>query len=134
MDKPRGTHDLFVRRVGLAEADVVLDGAGEEVRGLQHVAKTRLQPELTALAIVGAVNADFALRRLIEPAKQIDNRALASSRFANQCDGLPSLDVQRKIVQHVFATFVLERNVVSCDVSVIGSQFSGCGVRMSPYF
>ncbi|MPN04874.1 hypothetical protein SDC9_152122 [bioreactor metagenome] len=79
-----------------------------------------MQPELRALAVVCSVDADFTFRWLIEAAEQIHNRALARACFADERDGLPGLYIQRKIIQHAFAAFVLERHMIEGDIACDG--------------
>ncbi len=63
---------------------------------LQHIADVGVEPQLAALAVVHAVNEDLSLRRLEEPAGQIDKGALAGPRLAYDGHRGPLRDVEEK--------------------------------------
>ena len=64
--KPRGSDDLLVGRVRLAERDVVADLAEEQVGVLQHEADAGAQIGRIVLAHIDAVDDDLAVRGLVE--------------------------------------------------------------------
>ena len=83
-DHAGGFRDFLVGGIGAAVADVIRNRAGEKVRRLQDVAEVGLKPELTARAVIRAVDEDFALRRLIEAADEVDDGGLAAAGFADK--------------------------------------------------
>src|SRR5699024_5536237 len=102
--------DLLVGGVEPAEADVLADGAGEQMRLLKHIAQMRLQPEDATLAVVDAVDENPALRRLVKPADEVDDGRLAAARLADERDRLPRRDLERKVREHFLAGAVVERD------------------------
>ena len=118
VDQPGGLLDFLVGRVQTAIADVLADGAGEQVRLLKHIAQMRLKPQLRALAVVHAVDQDASLGRLIEAADQVYDGALSAARFAHQRDGLARLHVQVEVLQHLFAAGIPERHVLKPNIAL----------------
>ena len=96
-DHAGGFRHFLVGGIGAAVADVIRNRAGEKVRRLQDVAEVGLKPQLTARAVIRAVDEDFALRRLIEAADEVDDRGFAAAGFANERDGLPRLYRKRHV-------------------------------------
>ena len=56
------------------------------MRVLQHIADAAVQPQLRTLAVVHAVDENFALCRLKKPAGKVDQGALARTRLAYDGD------------------------------------------------
>ena len=81
------------------------------MRRLQYIPQACLQPKLAALAIIPPVDEHLSLRRLIEPANEVHDGALACTRFAHKGNGFSSVHMQTEIAQHLFAAFISERNV-----------------------
>ena len=115
---PCGGLHLLVGGVQLAVADVLPDAAGEQVGILQHIADVGVEPQLAALAVVHAVNEDMSLRRLEEPAGQIDEGTLAGPRFAYDGHRGPLRDVEGEVLQHVLAAVgIAEGHIPELDLA-----------------
>ena len=84
---------------------------------LQHIAQVALQPKLAAGAVVRAVDENAPLRGLVEAADQVDDGALAAAGFAHQRHGLPVIDVQVEVLQHLLAVLVAEGHVLKVNVT-----------------
>lgn len=121
---------FLVGGIGAAVADIIRDRAGEKVRRLQDVAEVGLKPQLTARAVIRAVDEDFSLRRLIEAADEVDDGGLAAAGFADKGNSLPVLDVQVEVLQHLFALFVAEGDVLKVNVADELGPVFGLGVEI----
>ena len=108
--------DFLIGRVEAAVADVLHDGAGEEVGALEDVAEGGVEPELAALPVVFAVDQDLPRGRLEEPAGEVDKGRLARPRLADDRDGRAGGDVEVEVLEDVFAAVrVLEGDVLKLD-------------------
>ena len=99
----RDVCDLLVGRLGLREADVVGDRAGEEERILQHDAELAAVRAQLELAQVVAVDADRALVGVVEAADELRRRRLAAARLADEREAAAGRDVDVDRVQHRLA-------------------------------
>ena len=118
---PQGLEDLFVGRVLPAVAEVVADGSGKEIGGLQDVADAAVEPELGPFPGVPAVDQDLALRRLIETAGQVDQGRLARARLADDRDVGPLRDLQIEVLQdHLISVRIHEGHIPELHLSVQG--------------
>ncbi len=90
---------LLVGGVKPAVADVVHDGAGEQVRVLQHDAQGPAQVRLPDLVDVDPVVADLAVLDVVEAVDQVGDRGLARARCAHEGDLLAGHAVERDVVQ-----------------------------------
>ena len=88
------------------------------MRLLQHIAQMRLQPENAARPVIRAVDQYFALGRLVEPADEVHDRGFAAAGFAHERHGLPGLDGQREIVEHLLAALIMEGNMIEFDIAL----------------
>ena len=105
--------------IAFAHQEILTHRAGEQVRRLQHIADGRVQPELGALARVASVDQHLSLRRLVEPADQIDQRGFARARFADDGDRRSLGNGKVEVFKHVFvAVGVHEADVAEFDVAV----------------
>src|SRR5471032_2345291 len=91
----RGGDDLFARRFRFAVGDVLGDGAEEQEGLLQHEADVAAVVRHGEGADVDAVEHDGAFGDVVEAADQVDQRALAGTRVADQADHFAGLDVER---------------------------------------
>ena len=112
MDERRGGAHLLIRRVRAAEADVVRNRAGEQMGRLQHIAQVRLQPELRPLPVVHPVDEDAPGRRLVKPAHEVHDRALARAGLSHERYVLAGAHVEREILQNRFALLIGEAHVI----------------------
>mmetsp|Transcript_23113 Transcript_23113/g.56996 ORF Transcript_23113/g.56996 Transcript_23113/m.56996 type:complete len:241 (+) Transcript_23113:233-955(+) len=83
-----------------AVCDVLFDRGGEEDGLLHHrrdVAHVRGPVEAGELH---AIDQDFALHRIVEALDQLHDRALPPPRWANDGDGLASINPQGHVLQH----------------------------------
>ena len=117
MDQPGCFPHLVHGGVGAAVADIVRDGAGEQVGGLEHVPKAALKPELRPGPVVLAVDVDGPRRGLVEPADQVDDGALARAGLAHQGDGLARLDVQIEVREHGLLRVVGKAHMLEADAA-----------------
>ena len=81
--------EVFIAGLGIAPAEIVADGAGEEQRLLRHDADRgpqRLQPQLPH---VFAAHKDLSLRRVVKPRDEVRQRGFARAGAADDADGLP---------------------------------------------
>ena len=97
-------------------ADVVEDGAAEDVGVLQHHAKTRLQPVQAAVAVVDAVHQHLPRGRFVEAADDVHQGALAAAGRADDGDGFVHADLQVDVPQHGLLRVVGERDVHEFDL------------------
>lgn len=117
-----------------AIADIVCHGAAEKVRALQHISQVALQPQLAALAVIHAVDTDAAFRGLIKAAHQVHDGALAAAGFTHQGDGLPGLDLQIEMGEHLLPILVAERHVPEAHVSMQLGPVFALGVKIIPKY
>ena len=83
-----------------AEADVLLDRAGEQERILQHDAEAAAQIVEIHVADVDAVDADRALLHVVEAQQQRDDRGLAGAGVADDGDGLAGFDGEGDVAEN----------------------------------
>ena len=114
--KLRRLDALLVRRVQLAVADVLHDGARKQVGILQHDAQRAAQIGLLDLVDVDAVVADLAVGDVVEAVDEVCDRRLARARSSHEGDLLPRLRVQADIVQDDLFGNVAEVDVEHADV------------------
>ena len=88
-DRARDVLHLLVGRLGLREADVVGDRAGEQERVLEHDAELAAVGAQLERAQVVAVDADRALVRVVEAADELRGRRLAAARLADEREAVP---------------------------------------------
>ena len=89
----------LVGDAGVPEADVLRDGAAEEVHVLQHEAEERAQLVQVHLAHVDAVHQDPPARHVVEAQEQVDQRRLPRAGGADDPDALPRPDLERDVLQ-----------------------------------
>ena len=120
------------RRVGLAEGDVLGDGAGEEEALLRNDAELAAQRRLRDVVQVEAVDRDAAVRRLVEAREQLRDRRLARARVADERDRRAGGHVEVDPVQHLVAAAVGEAHVVEAHVPGDLRQLARAGAVERP--
>ncbi len=108
---------LSVSRLQPPIADVVPNGAAKEVRCLQHHARARLHSVLRHVSVVHAANRNLAAHRLKEAAEQVDNRALAPTRWSHQRDHFAGLHRQREVTQNGLAVLIAKVHMVEDNLA-----------------
>ena len=108
---------LLVRGAQAPVADVVHDGAGEQVHVLQHDAQGAAQVALADLVDVDAVVADLAVGDVIEAVDEVRDGGLAGTRRADERDLLAGLREERDVVQDGVVRRVAKVDVREADVA-----------------
>ena len=121
----RRLDDLVHLGVGLAVADVLKDGIGEQEDLLLHDADRAAQALLRHAAHVQPVDGDAAGRDVVKAWDELAERALAAAGRTDDGDGLPGRDLQRHIVQHGQIAFVAEAHVVHADLAARTAEVDG---------
>ena len=103
--------DFLIRCRLSAITDVIRNGAGKQVRRLQHIAKAVLKPELAAFAVIPPVDAHLPFRRFIEAAHKVYDGAFSCARFTHKGNRLAGLHMQVEIREHFLAALVGKGNV-----------------------
>ena len=117
-DGLRGVDDLLVRRVRLAEGDVLADRAGEEEALLRHDPELAAQRLLRDVVEVVPVDRDPARARVVEAREQLRDRRLARAGVADERDRRARRNVERDAVEHLGAFVpVAEAHVLEADVA-----------------
>ena len=113
-----GGDDFVVRRVGLANAQVVADGSGEQMRRLQDVSQGGMQPELAPFANIFSIDKHLPRSRFIEATDQIRQRGFARSRLADNGDVASERNRQIEIAEDIFvAVRIFEIDMTELDVA-----------------
>ena len=120
----RSGTDLLVRGVQLAVADVVGNGAGEEMGVLKHDAQGAAQALLADVPHVDPVVGDEAALDLIEAVDEVGNGGLSRTGGAHEGDLLPRLGVERDAVEDGLLRHVAEHHVLEAHVAPEGHQRS----------
>lgn len=93
--------DLVVGRPGFAEANVLLDRAGEEDGLLTDDADVRAKPLQVQRTHIATVERHSALIRLVETLDQLDRRALPTTRRTAQGHRLARRNSHRQTVENL---------------------------------
>ena len=106
--------------VGIAPAEVVEDGAGEEHVFLEDDGDGVAKGVEVVLAHVATAYHDTALGDVVETAHEVDERRFAATRSADDADGLARLDVEGDVLYGVFAAarLVGEIDVVEIHAAI----------------
>ena len=118
---------LLLRGAGLAVADVLQNAGGEQEHVLLYHTHVLPQGLLGHLPDVAAVDADGAVRHVIEPGDQLAQGGLAASGWPHHGDGLAGADVEIHIVEHRQVILIGEGHMVHIDASLHPGE--GDGVR-----
>ncbi len=108
--------DLLIGGVQLAVADVLADGAGEQVRSLQHDADAGLDVVHGQVGVIHPADADGAVLGFVEAAQQVDDGGLAAAGWSNQRDHLTRFHVQREIAEDGLILLVVEIHMIEFDL------------------
>ena len=108
---------LLVGGIQLAEADVVGDGAAEEVRVLQHDAQAAAQGLLRDVPHVDAVVGDDAAAHLVEAVDQVGDGGLSGSRGPHEGDLLPRFGKEREPLEDGLPLHIAKVNVIEAHVA-----------------
>ena len=100
MGEARGAHDLGVARLRPRISDVLGQRAVEQHRLLRHQRNRPAQARLRHAGDVLAVDRDATAVEVVKPLQQLDQRALAAARAADQRHFLAGPDRDREIVEH----------------------------------
>ena len=109
---------VLIRSIQLAVADVVHDGAGEQVGLLEHHAQGPPQIGLGDLVDVDVVVADFAVGNVIEAVNQVGNGGFARAGGAHKGDLLAGMGIQGHIVQYRLLRHIAKVHVEHGDVAL----------------
>ena len=123
---------FFVRGVGLAEAQVVLDGPGEQVRLLRHRRYPAGDLRGVHLGDGHAVEQDVTGGDVVKPRQQRDQGGLAGTGGADDGQGLARLGGEGDVTQHRrLGTGVLEGDIAELHASLLlgghHRRRRGCG-------
>ena len=103
---------------GRAQADVRIDGAGEQIRILQNHSKMPpqiVERELAKIDGFGPPIADVAALDVVEAQQQIGQRRLARAGVAHHRDGFARLDAETHVAQHPVLVLIGEPDVIEFD-------------------
>src|SRR5213075_2663718 len=95
-----GRDDVLGRRVGTGVRDVLRDARREEHRLLQYDGELAAQVDQAVLPQVDAVEQNRAVRRVVEPGEQVDDRRLAGAGRSHDAEPRTGRDVEGDLAQH----------------------------------
>ena len=129
-----GVNQFLVRGVGIAPAQIFLDGAGEERVLLQN--HSHVVPEYLQIVIlyIYAADPDASLGRIVQSGDQLHQRALGGTGSAQYADGGAAGDVQIHVLQRgpLGLLRVAEGDVFKVDGAVghiADGVFGRCQIR-----
>ncbi|MNM47098.1 hypothetical protein D3C81_580600 [compost metagenome] len=112
---PAGPDNIFPAHFFAEHAHIVDNRSGVEIRVLLHETDDPVQLLLRQQADIRAVDLHAALIHIIEAGQQVDKRAFARSRRADNPDELARPDMQIKAVQHLLSLRIGEGDIVEID-------------------
>ena len=128
-----GGHALFIGGGQAAVADVLHNGAGEQVGILQHDAKRGTQRVLFDGLDVVAVVEDLTLLDVVEAVDQVGDGGLTGAGRTDESDLLARTAIEVDVVQDDFALIVAEVHILKDDVALqLGVSDSAIGVLLFP--
>ena len=107
---------LLIGGIQLAIADVLHDGAGEQVGLLEHDAQGVPQIGLGDLIDVDAVVTDLAVGNVVEPVDEVRNGGLAGAGSAHEGDLLAGMGIEGHVMQHGLLRHIAKVRVLHGDV------------------
>ncbi|CAN4039547.1 RNA polymerase sigma factor sigX, partial [Dysosmobacter welbionis] len=107
-----GRLHLFIRGIQIAVADVLPDGAGEEVGVLQHDAQAAPQVRLADVVDGDAVVTDLAVGNVVEPVDQVGDGGLAGAGGTHEGQLLARLGKEADVVEDGLALLIGEVHMV----------------------
>ena len=108
---------LLVGGVLASVADVLHDGAREEVHILQDDAERAPQVALADIDDIDTVVGDGAALDIVEAVQQVGYGRLSGAGMTHERDFLSGLRVEADVIQHLLVRHVAEIHVVQPDVS-----------------
>ncbi len=112
----RRRDDLRRRRIRLAEPQIVLDRAVEQISVLPHHGDLPRAASGIERREVGAADAHAARLRIVKPQQQRRDRRLAAAARADDADALADFDVERQPIERLAAPARIgEMHVVERD-------------------
>ena len=116
----RGALDFLPSGIQLAKADIVGDGAAEEVRILQDDAQRAAQVVLADVAHVDAIVDDAALMHIVEAVDEVGDGGLARAGGADESDLLAGFGVKGDIVEDGLALLIAKIDVFKAHIAAQG--------------
>ena len=86
---------------------ILPEGESEQAEVLKHNGEQRLILRIVIFSDINAVEQDLALRRVIEPAQQLDERRLTAAVGSQQANDLPLGETYGQIVHSHIGTIFL---------------------------
>ncbi len=128
-----GVDELLIGGVGVAPAEVLLDGAGEEDVLLQHHGHRVPEGADVVVPNVHAAHLHAALGDVVEPGDELDQGGFAGAGAAQDAHGHAGPDVQAHMVQGVAAGFlgIAEGHVFKVNGAVLHFGDGGLGIVQS---
>ena len=120
--------DLLIGGLQPPVADVLADGAREQVRRLQHHADARLDGFQRQVGVVVPADHDAPALGLVKAAQQVDDGGLAAAGGTHQGDGLAGLDVQVEVLDDRHFILVPEMHMLKDDIAADGARVDGVGL------
>ncbi len=121
----RHPYDLLVRRVRLAEGDVLPDGHREDEDVLKHDADLAPQRAEGDVADIVPVDQDPALGDVVEAGHQLGEGGLTRAHEPHEGDLLPRPDAQGDVPQRLLGALVGEGDVLELDGPPEPGQLEG---------
>ncbi len=112
---PRGPDHVLLACLRLAVTNVLQDRFPEQEGALAHGGELFPERFQVDLGQVPAVDEDAAAGRVVEAAQQLDERRFARAAGADDADRLARLHLQRDVLEHRRAAFVVEAHVLQAD-------------------
>ena len=111
------SHHLLIGGVQLTEADVVRNGAGEQVGVLQHHRQRPAQVRLLDAAHINAVVGDAPVGHVVEPVNQVGYGGLARAGGAHKGDLLAWLCIKADILQNQAGALVAKAHMLKAHIA-----------------
>ena len=109
---------VLVGSIEPAIADVVHDGASEQVSLLQHHAQAVTQVALADVVHADAVIKDFAVLDVIEAINEVGNGCLASTCTTHKGNLLVRHGVNVNVKEHLFIRIIAKVHIIELDTTV----------------
>ena len=134
--KPARFDELFVCRVGVAPAEVLLDGPREEDVLLEHNGDLIAKRRQIVCPHVHAAHLDAPFRHVVEAGEKVDERGFGRTRAADDADRFARLDVEVDVFEDVLfcRRGVFEVDVVEVDGTVLDFEDGVIGIVQRALF
>ena len=123
----RGFDDLFSRRSGAAEGDVLADGAAEQHGVLQDVADLVAQMLQFVVANIWPSMLTVPACTIVEPRDQTDDGGFSAARRADDADKLAGLDIEAHVGEDGIGRIVAKGDVLEFDFAGEGLGLKAVG-------